>query len=227
MKKYRHNFTLTEVLTVIAIIGILASITTPIVIMSRDRGRVAQAQGDITAIVTALKQLDADYHRVIGNGNKFGNKDVYVDDNLAIIPEKIGDTEADNSKKEKIAVYNAMIAELSAPKNSDLTVSVNKRKKIYLDPKKEFDPSSSYAGQGDTLYRDPWGNPYEVYIKITRDEQLAIPGTSKTIPGNFAAYSFGANGTDDNGCNADLEDCIKKGDHSNHRKHDDVASWNI
>ena len=212
MKKYRHNFTLTEVLTVIAIIGILAAITTPVVIMSRDRGRVAQAQGDITAITTALKQLEADYHKVIGTGNKFGNTDTGI-----TVTSEVATVTGNG--------YNAMIAELSAPKNTGLTVSVNKRKKIYLDPKKEFDPSAAYTGQTAALYRDPWGNPYVVYIKVTRDEQLAIPGTSKTIPGNFAAYSFGANGEDDKGCNADLENCIKTGDTSNHRDHDDIASW--
>ena len=219
MKKQRHNFTLTEVLTVIAIIGILAAITAPVVIMSRDRGRVAQAQGDITAIITALKQLEADYHKVIGTGNKFGNTDTGISVPSTGTHKDIATVTGNG--------YDAMIAELSAPKNSGLTVSVNKRKKIYLDPKKEFDPSSSYSGQEDALYRDPWGNPYIVYIKVTRDEQLAIPGTSKTIPGNFAAYSCGPNGTDDMGCNADLENCINSGDSSNHRDHDDVASWNI
>ena len=224
MKKQRHNFTLTEVLTVIAIIGILAAITAPVVIMSRDRGRVAQAQGDITAIITALKQLEADYHKVIGTGNKFGNTDTGISVPSTGTHKDIATVTGNG--------YDAMIAELSAPKNTGLTVSVNKRKKIYLDPKKEFDPSQNYnavdAGNNidnkAALYRDPWGNPYVVYIKVTRDEQLAIPGTSKTIPGNFAAYSYGPNGTDDKGCNADLENCISSG---THRDHDDVASWNI
>ena len=116
MKRVRHNFSLTEVLTVIAIVGILAAITAPVVIMSRDRGRVAQAQGDITAIVTALKQMHADYGKVLGKDNKIGTKTVSVDSNIATVT---GDA------------YNAMIAELSAPKNSTLTVSVNKRKKIF------------------------------------------------------------------------------------------------
>lgn len=205
MKKNRHNFTLTEVLTVIAIIGILAAITTPVVIMSRDRGRVAQAQGDITAIVTALKQMHADYGKVVGAVGQTGV--VTVSD------------------------YNAMIAELSVPKNSGFTkknpVSVNKRKKIYLDPKKEFDPSLPYAGQEAALYRDPWGKPYVVKINANFDDSLAV-NTKVTIPGNFAAYSFGANGEDDKGCNADLDEskCPDPGtDGEKHRNHDDIASW--
>ena len=132
------------------------------------------------------------------------------------------------------ATYDAMIIELSAPKikkgeSTPFPVSVNKRKKIYLDPKKEFDPSMEYDNYTDeqtaSLYRDPWGNPYVVYIKVARDDSLKIPDTSKTIPGNFAAYSCGPNGTDDMGCNADLENCI--GGSGEHRDHDDIASWNI
>jgi prepilin-type N-terminal cleavage/methylation domain-containing protein len=229
MKKYRHNFTLTEVLTVIAIIGILAAITTPVVIMSRDRGRVAQAQGDITAIVTALKQLEADYHKAL---KKAGNDDYYIggkkvskSGDVAIIPKK--DNENDDDEH---PIYDAMIAELSAPKSSGLTVSVNKRKKIYLDPKKEFDPSKAYAAddnQKAALYRDPWGNPYIVYIKITRDDSLKVHDKI-TIPANFAAYSFGSNGIDDKGCNADMDEskCPDPGtDGEKHRNHDDIASW--
>ena len=219
MKKYRHNFTLTEVLTVIAIIGILAAITTPVVIMSRDRGRVAQAQGDISAIITALKQMHTDYGKVVGAVGKNG---------VVIING---------------ADYDAMIAELSVPKNKKFESqrpSVNKRRKIYLDPKKEFDPSEKYDEVNNlaALYRDPWGEPYVVYINASYGEQLELPGTrqklsknddKKTVTGNFAAYSFGANGVDDKGCNADYyepEQCIKKGaSEEDHRNHDDIASW--
>lgn len=217
MKKYRYNFTLTEILTVIAIIGILAAIVTPIVIISRDRGRVAQAESDVTAIVTALKQLSTDYHKALDKDKKIGNKTVSTTgNNETEIATVTGDA------------YDAMIAELSAPKSGGLTVSVNKRKKIYLDPRKDFDPSKDY-NDGDeqkaALYRDPWGNPYVVYIKVALNDELAIPDTSKTIPGNFAAYSFGPNGTDDKGCNADLETCI--GGSGDHRDHDDIASWQL
>ena len=222
MKKYRHNFTLTEVLTVIAIIGILAAITTPVVIMSRDRGRVAQAQGDISAIVTALKQMDSDYHRVLDKNGKIGGKSVSAPSGVAKVD---GDA------------YDAMIAELSAPKSGGLTVSVNKRKKIYLDPRKEFDPSKDYnkvdadsnIDNKAALYRDPWGNPYIVLINTNTaaDDSLKV-NTKVTIPGKFAVYSKGANGEDDEGCNADLDEskCPDPGtDGKKHRNHDDIASW--
>lgn len=220
MRKERHNFTLTEVLTVIAIIGVLAAIVAPVVIMSRDRGRVAQAQGDITAIVTALKQMHADYNKVLKkNGSKY----------------EIGGQEVTTSSKTIVEgdAYDAMIAELSAPGNDGLTVSVNKRKKIYLDPKKEFDPSKNYnevdadenIDNKAALYRDPWGKPYKILINANFEDSLAV-NSKVNIPGNFAAYSEGPNGSDDQGCNADLPE-DKCPDKDNHRDHDDIASWNI
>lgn len=212
MKK-RHNFTLVEMLTVIAIIAILASIVTPVVIISKQRGLKSRAESEITSIISALKQLDADYGKVLKktatpNTYEIGSQTVTADDNIATVTG---------------TVYDAMIAELSAPKNSGLTVSVNKRKKVYLEPQKGFNPAEAYTGQTGLLYRDPWGNPYKIMVKVTKDDELKLHDT-KTIVGNYAVYSFGPDKKDNNGCSADLDACISTGDHKNH---DDIASWNL
>ena len=227
----RKNFTLVEMLTVIAIISILAGLVIPVVIIAQERGRVTQAQSDITSLLTALKQLDADYGKVLkksGTTYSIGSKNIAgtkISDNVATID---GD------------VYDGMIAELSAPKNEKFSstnpVSINKRKRIYLEAKKGFDPSADYdtTDNQKTLWRDPWSNPYKIYIKVTRDGELDLPGTGtasdpKTIAGDFAIYSFGPNGEDDNGCNVSLDSCIKSSDNSaaDHKLHDDIASWDM
>ncbi|MBE6389656.1 MAG: prepilin-type N-terminal cleavage/methylation domain-containing protein [Lentisphaerae bacterium] len=216
MKK-RHNFTLVEMLTVIAIIAILAGIVTPVVIISKQRGLKSRAESEITSIISALKQLDADYGKVLkktatANTYEIGSQTVTAADDIATVT---GDA------------YNAMIAELSAPKNSAFTtvkpVSVNKRKKVYLEPQKGFNPAEAYTGQTGLLYRDPWGNPYKIMVKVTKDDELKLNAT-KTIVGNYAVYSFGPDKKDNNGCSADLDVCISTGDHKNH---DDIASWNL
>ena len=214
MNKSFRRFTLVEMLTVIAIISILAGLVIPIVIISRQRGRETQAKSDIAAIVSAIKKLDADYSKMLykdGTNYKIGGKDVDVSSDIATIDGE---------------VYDAMIAELSAPKAKDVSVSVNKRKRSYLEPKKGFDPTKTYSDQKDTLWRDPWGKPYKVYVKVTRDGELELPGCKddKTIAADVAVYSFGANGTDDKGCNVELDECISSGTHKNH---DDIASWNL
>ena len=214
MKK-RNNFTLVEMLTVVAIIGILAGLVIPTVIIAKNRGQVTQAKTDISSIMTALKQVKTDYGRIL-----LSKGEINTDDIKASVASDIATI--------KDTAFDGFIAELSAPKNSGLTQTassrINKRKKVYLDPKNGFDPTKKYNEQKESLYRDPWGSPYIVYVKMKNTSELAIPGTTKTIPSDVAIYSWGPNGTDDGGCNVELDTCISSG---NHKNHDDIASWNL
>jgi len=222
----RSSFTLLELLTVITIIIILAGILIPTVAVSRERGRITQAKADIASLLTALKSLDSDYGKMLkqdGSNYKIGN--------VSATKKKITETVDADTTKDKYtrcaldsdASYNALIAELSAPKNSGLTVSVNKRKKTYLEPKKGFVPGTSYTSQSDVLWRDPWGKCYRVFINVDKTDELEI-SSALTVPANVAIYSSGPNGTDDGGCNVDRDRCISSG---NHKNHDDVASWDF
>lgn len=233
MKKCARRFTLVEMLTVIAIISILAGLVIPTVIIAQRRGRETEAKSDIAAIVAALRKLDADYGKILkkdGSDYKIGGKACDVDSTCKYLKTN-GQT--DNSGKLADIgvgdVYDALVAELSAPNNKNLSsVSVNSRKRVYLDPKKGFDPSADYdaAANKQHLWRDPWGNPYRVYIKVSGDEFIALPGTSKNIPSKIAVYSYGPNGGDDKGCNNALDSCIVTGSES-HKQHDDIASWDL
>ena len=81
MKKQFKHFTLVEMLAVIAIIGILAALVIPAVIISRQRGQITQAKSDISSITTALKQLKSDYNRIMvksGSNYCIGNITVYM-----------------------------------------------------------------------------------------------------------------------------------------------------
>lgn len=237
MKRSLRRFTLIEMLTVIAIISVLAGLVIPVVIIAQERGRETQAKSDIAALMSALKQLDSDYGRMLkkdGTKYQIGNCDVSLSKSKVLKSD--GSTEdkdkslakisADSTSEEK--VYNAFIAELSAPKNSKFDnnnkVSVNRRKKVYLEPKKGFDPTEKYDDQTETLWRDPWGNPYTVYIKITRDGLIELPDVNKTLAADVAIYSWGPNGVDDKGCNVALDTCISSGTHKNH---DDITSWDL
>ena len=206
----RSRFTLIEMLTVIAIIGILAGIAIPVTLIARAKGQETQAKNDISAIMTALKSADKDYGRMIGTGNKFLDKAATVSGDVATVKD---DT------------FYAMIAELAVPKNSGAkdNLALNKRKKTYLETKKGFNPDSSYAGQEKSLYQDPWGKPYVVLINVKKSGKITV-GDSTKIAADVVAYSWGPNGTDDSGCNADLDTCTASGVHKNH---DDIASWNF
>ena len=224
MKKTIRHFTLVEMLGVIAIIGILAGLIIPSVIIAKNRGQITQAKSDITSISTALKQLKSDYNRILlKDGVINGSKKIASSDDIC--------TTTDDT-------YMALIAELSVPKNSGLdqtpSTRINKRKKVYLDPKNGFNPAVAYndAANIEKLWRDPWGNCYVIHIKVKDTDKLEIPGTKietdkKTIASDIAIYSTGPNGDDDCGCNASLETCIKDGDKPNHKNHDDIASWDM
>lgn len=57
----RQFFTLVELLLVIVIIAILAGIAVPVVGGMNKKGRETKARAEINAIVTAIKQYEADY----------------------------------------------------------------------------------------------------------------------------------------------------------------------
>lgn len=238
MKK-RNNFTLVEMLTVVAIIGILAGLVIPTVIIAKNRGQVTQAKTDISNIMTALKQVKTDYSRMlIKEGSDYYTGGVKADtETFSCSGEHSGSHTVAKLTGDS---YDALIAELSVPKNKtlrDLTAAkkrqcTNKRKKVYLDPKNGFDPTADYttAANKEKLYRDPWGNAYIVYIGVETAHELKMEANSSVVAGDVAIYSYGPNGTDDGGCNVELDSCISNvsGNGSdNHKNHDDIASWNL
>ena len=237
MKKYNRHFTLVEMLTVVAIIGILAGLIIPTVVISQKKGRVTQAKTDISSITTALKQLKTDYGRILVKsssgdyyaGSVAADKETFDCSGLHTGNHTVAKLSGDS--------YDAFIAELSVPKNSVLTalsaanqkLCINRRRKVYLDPQGGFNPAEAYTTDAnkEKLYRDPWGSPYVVYIGVDTSHEIKISGNSKYIAAETAVYSFGPNGTDDKGCNVELESCIYSADSSNHKNHDDIASWNL
>lgn len=252
MKKRIQHFTLVEMLTVVAIIGILAGLIIPTVVIAQRRGRETQAKSDISSIMTALKQLKSDYNRIlVKDSGKFyiGGKEAAKTTtfNCAVCSGSSHNVVClGNPDPSSMAEYNALIAELSVPKNgglpSSLSHRVNKRKKTYLDPKNGFDPAANYdkaenPNNLEKLWRDPWGNAYIIYIGTDTDHALGLPDTrtstsdnsEKKIASGIAIYSMGPNGEDDKGCNASLDMCIIKNDQKqkNHKNHDDIASWNL
>ncbi|MFA6512010.1 MAG: prepilin-type N-terminal cleavage/methylation domain-containing protein [Patescibacteria group bacterium] len=60
MRKYQKGFTLVEMLVTIAVIGILAAVGLALLPDLRDKGRIADAQGDVRTLATAIRILEFD-----------------------------------------------------------------------------------------------------------------------------------------------------------------------
>lgn len=220
MKKHQR-FTLVEILVVIGIIAILSGLILGAVSLSQASARKTQAKTDMASIIMALRGVEATYGKMVNSGKtSFNGKSIGT-------PQK---SKNDNDTwafggTDNVDAYDAFIAELSVPGNSGITTSninINKRKITFLEPRADFDPSKEYNNTDNEskLWRDPWGNRYRVYINVEGEKYLTIG--SKNVATDVALYSFGPNGTDDGGCNADLDDCISSG---THKLHDDIVSW--
>ncbi len=213
----RNSFTLTELLVVIAIIAILAGLLIPAVMLGQQKGRETQAKADMNTIILALKGVENTYQQMVKSPYSFNGKSVSESSwkntktDVTCKYIKLGDDEA----------YDYYMLELSDPtalSDSD-DLNINKRKIRFLDPQKGYDPADSIDNNvaNKSIWRDPWGNRYMVYINTNFTNLLKDPSADKGIAASAIIYSWGPNGNDDSGKNA------AEGTGSDNE--DDIVSW--
>ena len=190
MKK--RNFTLVELLVVIGILAILASLIIPAVIGAKQQGRITQARADMSSLRTAFESMAKDYNGRMAKGNELGGKTFTkkTGDNPDYAYIEVGDGKAD---------YCCAIAELADPANTkdSYSVSLNKRKIKYLDPRPEYDPAKSPTDSDNQehTWLDPWGNPYMMRIDVGASETIPDPSNSgKYLSGRIILWSLGPDG---------------------------------
>jgi len=160
----RHSpkaFTLIELLTVIAIIGVLMSLLFPALGAARNAARKAQAQNDLVQLVIATKAYLAEYgHYPLGNtqvdlawNTVFGDPDgIYSSADLCNVLRAIPDNK--NNQNNRLNPRQIVFLEGSPAKNAE-------------HPKGGFAPQDAQGTAGKIkqgAFVDPWGAEYIVFI---------------------------------------------------------------
>ena len=190
-------FTLVELLTVIAVIAILAGIAIPVVVGMQSKGRETSARADMNAIKMALTQFKADYsifpvtgvsadtlyHAGFSSAADDASIDTVISHLTLISPSPKGGDGADKDNP------------------VDYTSSLNKKKRKYLDAPAKPVEAKFVAGTSPLkgfMKLDPWGRRYSIAMDTNYDKKLELTttflgtgSTAETIVGDIAIYSYG------------------------------------
>ena len=189
----RPAFTIVELLTVIAIIGILAAMLLPVLSSAKISAQKKQAVVEMSQIVGAIQQYDSVYGRfpvsaaaqnqAAANAQSGGNPDFTYGGvfQTPTGPNAIG-TLVNGSILTNSEVI-AILMDLTNYPNGSLTVNTNHQKNpqrtIFLNAKMSgYDPSNpdpQPPGGVDItgVDRDPWGSPYVISMDLNYDDQCS------------------------------------------------------
>ena len=201
MKK--QHFSLVELLTVIAVIAILAGILIPTVGAVKESGRATQALTEAKGIHLAITSFYNDHKYLPSKdaANGTTNDIVYWGSSAAETPKtdasvKINELAALNTS------YLTFFDRLCYTDYTDATKaatadakSFNKKKKKYLNAAPSYFGAAASTSNG---YRDPWGRPYIIYLDTNYDEKIEYIGEKFGVAGNtindrVAVISLGKN----------------------------------
>lgn len=205
MKK--RNFTLVELLVVIGILAILASLIIPAVIGAKQQGRITQARADMSSLRTAFESMAKDYNGRMAKKDSSGYN--LGGESLTTSSSGYAEVKTPSGSNKVCDEYCRAIAELADPGNSYFNGTgvkdklLNKRKIKYLDPRPEYDPSKSPTYKSsdgkidnpENTWLDPWGNQYRIRIDVDGTETIVDPSdTSKKLSGRIILWSLGPDG---------------------------------
>jgi len=182
-------FTLVELLTVIAIIGILAAMLMPALIHVKIAAQKAKAKVEIADIVNAINAYDSDYgHFPISTNEQaaayaVGNNDftcgLVANPQSGIIwPAGAGGNFSYDNNSNVISILMDLTAFPSgAPTPANSFHQKNPKQIKYLNAKLSGDPGTGVQPPGGVdnngIYRDPWGNPYIITVDTSYDDQCS------------------------------------------------------
>jgi len=172
----RMAFTLIELLTVIAIIGILAAMLMAGLVSAVNAAKKTKARLQEQDLVTAIEQYDSAYGRFpVSSGVQSaatGGDFTFGDSLLARYAARMVGTGNYTTNNSEVI---AMLMDLTNyPDGSGATVNIghgkNPQHTLFLNAKMSGDTNLPGVGP-DLIYRDPWGTPYVITMDLSYDDE--------------------------------------------------------
>ena len=174
--KSNFAFTLVELLVVLAIIAIVASLSLVVIAKVRENGREEEARRQMSALVNAIEKYRSDTGvfpvstGVMSVAAATHGDFTYGGSSLDAVFGGTGGWSTDNSE-----VMAILLDREKYPNTGNPTVNYghvkNTRRYPYLADVQIEDNTNTPGLGPDLIYRDPWGNPYIISLDLNYDER--------------------------------------------------------
>jgi len=164
------GFTLVEILTVIAIIGILAAMLLVVLAQARNKALKVKAKKEITDIVTAIQAYDSAYGQFPVSASvqsTAGTQDFTYGD--ALLTAALGPGSYGVNNSEVMAILMDITKYPAGGPTANVNHSKNTQQRVFLSPTMVSDATLPGVGP-DLVYRDPWGTPYIITLDLNYNE---------------------------------------------------------